>query len=383
MGCANAKGARITEFSAPQEMVESDVIAPKAAPCDFHHEYMLGEKLGSGAFGLVYSARKGVNGKDVAVKVVDAHKESLDGGRTDAVDKTRQRVIELEVAILRILPRSANVITFFDVYAGEGLAYLVMEKCSMGLLAYLHNMPVLTEAALKPAFEDMLNGIGACHSAGIVHRDIKCDNFLVAPRFSGPGHVVKLCDFGCAARAHARDPGALAGVCGTAPYMAPEMLRRERYGAGVDVWAMGTLVHVLIFGAWPYMPAALSAPDVRLAIVVNHPAPTFRSGPSLPEVSADCAVWVKSLLCRDPARRPSAKHALAAKSFKAEWSRTAPLTRTLCAAVRCGAFERPGRAFAAKNGLDEMLGRLNARYHGVSEVSTDASLDEPSQPGRR
>mmetsp|Transcript_113417 Transcript_113417/g.316850 ORF Transcript_113417/g.316850 Transcript_113417/m.316850 type:complete len:377 (+) Transcript_113417:63-1193(+) len=373
MGCAGTKIDRVVACSTSRSPAAFDQILPAAAPCDFHAEYRLAEKLGSGSFGLVYAARRVADGEDVAVKAVDMCKEDVAGRHAGNLDRRRQRAVETEIAILHMLPRSANVITFLGAYVEDGLAYLVMERCSLSLLPYLHSMPVLTEAALKPAFEDMLRGIAACHSAGIVHRDVKCDNFLAAPRCGGPGHMVKLCDFGCATRIRPAAGRALAGVCGTAPYMAPEMVRGEGYGAGVDVWAMGVLAHVLLFGAWPYMPPALSGPDVKRAIAAGTPAPAFRSGPSLPEVSADCAAWVRSLLCRDPTGRPSAKQALASRSLRAEWGRTTSLDKALCAAVRCGAFERPGRAFEARQELDETLSRLNSKQHSVSEASTDAS----------
>lgn len=80
--------------------------------------------------------------------------------------------------------------------------------------------------------------------------------------------------------------------------------------------------------------------------------------------------------------RPSARQALAAKSFKTGWRGTTSLRRTLCAAVHCGAFERPRHAGGAREELDEMLSRLNGKYHGVSEISTDAGVDEPTQRQR-
>lgn len=56
------------------------------------------------------------------------------------------------------------------------------------------------EVALKPVFTDMASAIATCHSAGVVHRDVKCENFVVAKRPGGRGFSVKLCDFGLASR---------------------------------------------------------------------------------------------------------------------------------------------------------------------------------------
>lgn len=78
---------------------------------------------------------------------------------------------------------------------------------------------------------------------------------------------------------------------------------------------------------------------------------------------------------RSPARRRSAAvHGVATHGVGPHCLlRTTSLDKALCAAVRCGAFERPGRAFEARQELDETLSRLNSKQHSVSEASTDAS----------
>lgn len=341
---------------------------------EFHRDFRIVKKLGAGSFGAVYSAcRVGGCSDEVAVKVVDSRAEDPSGERIQRTDRRRQRAIANEVEMLRSLPQSACVIEFHGFYQAEGLAYMVIEKCSMGLLPHFHGLPSLTEGTLKPVFRDMMTGIAACHAAGIVHRDVKCDNFLVARREDGC--VVKLCDFGLAGRVSAPGASELSGSCGTPPFMAPEILDGEMYGAKVDVWAMGVLAYVLLFGAWPYMPKTMSGPAMKAAIRSNSPAPSFRSKAGLPEVGR-AASWARALLHREPTRRPSAQQALSHRSFEAPWDSAAPMAATLRAAVRVGAFELPGRATEPRP--DEVL-RMNAKRH-PSEVSTVASAG-PSRRG--
>ncbi|CAE7572286.1 Prkd1 [Symbiodinium natans] len=76
------------------------------------------------------------------------------------------------------------------------------------------------------------------------------DNFL----WGGPDNsVLKLCDYGLAVMMP--KTGKLSGVFGTAPYMAPEMLRSEGYDFLADVWSIGSVAYLLVFGSFPYSPS--------------------------------------------------------------------------------------------------------------------------------
>lgn len=240
MGCASAKSSRVTTpIDSHWSLHAAGVVpvVPQAACDGFHCDYALDERLGSGAFGSVFAGRRISDGESVAVKIVDPHAENAAGERTGPADDVLLRMVEAEAAIMQALPRSRNVIRFYDLRIEGDLTYLVMERCTMGLLPLLNRMPLLTETTLQPIFADMISGIAACHSAGIAHRDVKCDNFL-AVLCSG-GAVVKLCDFGGCASTVLGDAMTLVGVCGAPPCMAPEMLHGERYSAKVDVWALG------------------------------------------------------------------------------------------------------------------------------------------------
>ncbi|CAK9004542.1 Serine/threonine-protein kinase 32A [Durusdinium trenchii] len=61
--------------------------------------------------------------------------------------------------------------------------------------------------------------------------------------------------------------GKLHGVFGTAPYMAPEMLRNEGYDFLADVWSIGSVAYLLVFGSFPYSPGEANAPAMKKAII--------------------------------------------------------------------------------------------------------------------
>lgn len=186
----------------------------------------LGKKLGQGTFGQVRLAKDKVNGSELAVKIVDVrHYDEKSGLCTGQISRARSKATRDEIMLWRRMcsVESPHVVQFMRAFSDNSLYYMVCERCKRSML----DMTVdgLTEADLSDIFKQMSLGILQTHKTGIVHRDIKPDNFL----WGGPEHtVLKLCDFGLAAQMP--QAGKLQGVYGTAPYMAPEMLK----GAGYD-----------------------------------------------------------------------------------------------------------------------------------------------------
>lgn len=106
--------------------------------------------------------------------------------------------------------------------------------------------------------------VAALHDAGIVHHDVKPDN-LMADAALGEGCIVKLCDFGLAGRVCELGRCSAQSTCGTLPFMAPEMLYVSKHCAKVDVWSMGVLAYVLLYGFWPHGPRAKTALAMKAA----------------------------------------------------------------------------------------------------------------------
>merc|ERR1712032_1489498 len=160
-----------------------------------------------------------------------------------------KREAVMEAKVWSKVSRHANVVCLKKSFLQDRLCFFVMEKCDGSLLTYLESWAgsELNEFSLGSLFAQMLRACDHIHKLGIVHRDIKPDNFLTKQS------VVKMCDFGLADVMPATL--GLCGVFGTAPYMAPEMLKNHRYGCKVDIWSMGVVAYVLLFGEFPYTPA--------------------------------------------------------------------------------------------------------------------------------
>lgn len=191
MGCGTSSApgyAPEVEKQLSDRIVDFTPLAPAYVPSTFHGEYVLEERLRVGSGGFVYAARLLANDARVAVK-------DSDGRRTEQIDMTSRRAMESEVAVLRKLPPSSNVVKFHRLFTGGAVAvaYLVMEQCRMWLPDFLETSQAVTEMTLRRALKDMLSALVACHAAGIVHGDVRPESFLAS---EGPDFPLKLCGFG-------------------------------------------------------------------------------------------------------------------------------------------------------------------------------------------
>merc|ERR550514_1237430 len=110
----------------------------------------------------------------------------------------------------------------------------------------------VNEHDLAHIFKCMLLGVQHLHECGVVHRDIKPANLLLVAGDSLSNRpVVKVCDLGLATKLPTR--GGLTEVCGTAPYMAPELLKKQNaYQTSVDFWSAGVTAYLMLLGGFPY-----------------------------------------------------------------------------------------------------------------------------------
>lgn len=268
----------------------------------FFDEYVLGQKLGQGSFGQVREAfrreQKEVAKKraeKLAVKIFNQH--------------TSKALIRREVDIWRVAGQHPNAVRLFELLADDSLHYAVMEKCAGDILDAWDHKPDAGEELTVEIFRGMLLGLNHVHSLGIVHRDVKPDNFLLG---GADGKVVKLADYGLSAMLPA---GGLLKpeVAGTPPYMAPEMLKHEAYDTSVDMWSLGATCYLILYGEFPYMPARMTPCDMKEAIAIDYPRPTFVPSPEVKVSSPSPAAqsFVKELLQRHPKSRPMAQSCLA------------------------------------------------------------------------
>lgn len=288
MGCATS--ATIRCLSGEQE--------------SFHQKYKLGEKLGEGNFGQVRVAKLRRPKAIRAAKIICL---SGSGSKTSGeVDRRRLQDAEAEAEVMRLLEGLPDCVQLYETFTEGSLFYMVMEKCERSLIDCLDRMSSASEDYVAPLFRDMMLGISHVHEVGLVHCDIKPNNFLLG----GPkGQTVKLADFGMTCKMPNR--GYLTSHCGTAPYMSPEVVARKPYNFKTDVWSMGVTAYVLLYGDFPYLPKVFTPQAMKEQILHGVPAPEFAPASRTavaPSERAQC--FVRALMERDQADRCTADEAL-------------------------------------------------------------------------
>ena len=197
--------------------------------------------------------------------------------RSDTSDSKRQILagLELEISIMSALPPHPNVVNVLGAYQDPTSVYIVMEECrGKTLSASLAELrPHIASGAvayyehnLASVVRQILAGVQHCHAHGVVHRDLKPDNIMIDASRGGVARSVKIVDFGLSAlRADDEDNDAFDGlsdVCGTARYMAPEVLGASAggadatsYGSICDLWSVGVIMLEMLVGdeAQPFL----------------------------------------------------------------------------------------------------------------------------------
>jgi Protein kinase domain len=241
------------------------------------------QPLGSGGSGSVWLARDETNGLDVALKIVA--REGKAGTRAER---------EAEAAARLRHPRCLRAYAYAS---DERNVYIAYEYVPGRTMRDRIRARELGDMAAVEVAAQILEGLAHAHASGIVHRDIKPTNVLVA---DGATVEVRLLDFGLAQFAEAETLTAAGDVPGTLAYISPERLAGEEASFAADVWAVGVLLWETLAG---YHPFWTSSP-VETARRIEAGAPSLDSArPDLPRALIDA---VDRALALDPAGRPQA-----------------------------------------------------------------------------
>jgi len=284
----------------------------------FEDCYMVYERLGEGAFGVVYHCGDRVSGKECAVKVVN--KDHLQPYALAALLGDEAAGREGEISIHRSLPPHGNIVGIHDCFHEPRTVRLVMDMCCGGdlfdaiyrakqLSKSVGRDAALPEKAAASVAWQVLSGLAFCHAHGVVHRDVKAENVLLAypedkvPLDGESAAVVKLCDFGLSARCWATDGPVLMDPVGSPDYVAPEVARREAYGQAVDVWSAGVLLFASLRGRLPF-PART---DQEALMMVKAGRCVYDEG--WMHQSPEAKQCTEHQLCVCPTERPTAEEA--------------------------------------------------------------------------
>lgn len=266
--------------------------------------YRLLTLLGRGGAGEVWQAEDTVLARQVAVKLL----RSLDGDPMDAVQRFQA---EAQAAARLTHP---NVVATYDVGAAGDRVFLVMELVQGPDLQKLMRTAGLPTADLVAEIATQgARALDAAHEAGIVHRDVKPGNLLLAP-----DGTLKMTDFGIAKRAGNETTG-LGVLLGTASYVSPEQVRGEPATPASDWYSLGCVLHELLTGTPPFTGPTV---DVVMRQHLDVPPPTV----TRTDVPQELTNLVTHLLAKNPADRPSSAAEVTALLTPANKTQVLPFT---------------------------------------------------------
>uniref|UniRef100_A0A060T0R2 Serine/threonine-protein kinase ATG1 n=1 Tax=Blastobotrys adeninivorans TaxID=409370 RepID=A0A060T0R2_BLAAD len=284
----------------------------------------IGAEIGRGSFATVYKGE--YKGSAVAVKSVLRAK----------LNKKLLENLESEISILKDMNKHPHIVALLDYQQTKSHFHLIMEYCSLGDLSYfIHKrkdisncLPLvaslfqrypsphsgLHEELARHFLQQLSSALAFLRSKNLVHRDIKPQNLLLCPPAKSKEQaleygytaglwelpVLKLADFGFARILPSTSLAET--LCGSPLYMAPEILRYEKYGAKADLWSVGAVLYEMIVGKPPFKAANHVELLSRIEKTNDHV--TF------PEIvvahtSADIRQLVKGLLKKSPTQRIS------------------------------------------------------------------------------
>jgi len=253
------------------------------------NRYRLVRRIAVGGMGEVWVATDTALGREVAVKVL---REEF-AGNVDFLQRLRT-----EARNNARLSHPA-IAQMYDYGEQEGSGYLVMELViGEPMSDLLEREPVLQAHRLLPILTKAARGLAAAHEAGVVHRDVKPGNILLA-RTGG----VKLTDFGVSLASNQVPMTATGMVMGTAQYLSPEQAIGKPATPASDVYALGIVAYESLVGRRPF--TGPTPVDIAVAHV-NQPVPALPAS-----VDKELGALVLSMLAKDPMRRPAGAAGLA------------------------------------------------------------------------
>jgi hypothetical protein len=256
-------------------------------------DHRIDAMAGRGGMGVVYRATDLLLERTVALKLIAPDRAQDEGFR-----ERFKRESKLAASI-----RHPNVITIYRTGEEAGLLYITMEFIGGTDLRELLAQRGRLEPRLAAAhIAQVAAALDAAHASGLVHRDVKPANVLIANDGAADPHVY-LTDFGVAKRASSASGVTDSGmIVGTLDYIAPEQLHGGPLDARADIYALGCMTYEAITGRVPYPRETHVA---KIWAHMNEPPPSVLA--AAPDVPAPFDDIVRRAMAKDPNDRyPSA-----------------------------------------------------------------------------
>ncbi|KAF9299977.1 signal transducing kinase of the PAK [Mortierella antarctica] len=242
-------------------------------------------KIGQGASGGVYTAYQVGTNLSVAIKQMNLEQQP------------KKDLIINEILVMKESSHK-NIVNYIDSFLYRGDLWVVMEYMEGGSLTDVVTTNEMADPQIGAVCRETLLGLEHLHSKGVIHRDIKSDNVLLA--MNGD---IKLTDFGFCAQLK-ESQGKRTTMVGTPYWMAPEVVTRKEYGPKVDIWSLGIMAIEMLEGEPPYLN---ENPLRALYLIATNGTPALQH----PEkISADFTDFLSQCLEVDPEKRPTATQLL-------------------------------------------------------------------------
>jgi hypothetical protein len=349
--------------------VSESTYLPSGAVLQDRYEIL--REIGRGGYSVVYQARDRRVGSDVAIKLLVP---------PPAAARLARERLRREVQAVRRLSHP-NVVTVYDVADDGPWTFVVLEYVAGPDLAVrVRQRGLLDAAAAARLGRDVAAALEAAHRGGILHRDVKPQNVLLAP----DGRA-RLTDFGSARLAGLATVTHTGGIVGTPAYAAPEVMAGGRGDARADCYGLGMTLYFGLVGELP--PRGAREGSAKALAGGHHPR----------ERRADVPDWLDAAAARataaDPDERyPSVGLFAAALSPDAEWEAEAAVVPRGAECAICGVMEPFGlgvcpRCAGRSSASDDVLifvdgSSREGTHRGVLETLTDRIGAETSAAGR-
>jgi tRNA A-37 threonylcarbamoyl transferase component Bud32 len=317
--------------------------------------YRLQDPIGRGAMGTVWRAWDEILDREVAVKELRIRDSLTADERAKAYQRTHR---EARTAARLSHP---GVVTVFDVAEEDGRPWIIMELVEARSLDQIisRDGPLPPQRAAE-AGRQLLAALAAAHAAGVLHRDVKPSNVLLAA-----GGRAVLTDFGIATFEGDPRLTQTGMVMGSPGFTAPERIRGNPATPASDLWSLGATLYAAVEGYGPF--ERLGGAITTMSAIINEDPPSAPSAAALAPV-------IDALLRRNPADRPDA--ATAGRMLGAALP-PAPLGSYVPAGVAMASADlaspgaaNAGMAVAAQDGA------------AIMPITTPTSVDLPAHPGR-
>lgn len=246
--------------------------------------YRLERTIASGGMAQVWEGLDQTLARRVAIKVLHPHL----AGDASFVARFRGEA----VAAARL--SHPSIVSVYDTCSEQGIEAIVMELVvGTTMRADLDEHGPMRLPAVLAIGTQVADALGAAHASGLVHRDVKPANILLA----ADGRVL-VADFGIAKAAEGNDLTTAGAMVGTAKYLAPEQVEAGPIDGRADLYALGVVLYEALAGVAPFVADTDAA--TALARLHRHPRPLRELRPEVPEA---VAAVVHQALQRDPAHR--------------------------------------------------------------------------------